>query len=176
MNYQKYKWKFRLLIIHTKNYTNLEYKKNKKTYYKYIKEFHKRHVKLLTNRNKNNDFFISLIGFDGKIKSKFNTVDPKKIFKIIDQMPLSKENFSPQNLSLFSDYKPETTIKGLGFKNKEKAIYTLEKIKTKSKTYQNNVVNTMIGRASNHPHKNKDMEEAIKIFKKWKSQNVKSNI
>jgi pentatricopeptide repeat protein len=34
----------------------------------------------------------------------------------------------------------------------------------------------MIGRASNHPHKNKDMEEAIKIFKKWKSQNVKSNI
>ena len=93
MNYYKYKWKFRLLVIHTKNYTNSEYKKNKEIYYKHIKDFHKRHVKLLTNRNKNNDFFISLIGFDGKIKSKFNTIEPKKIFKIIDSMPLSKKKY-----------------------------------------------------------------------------------
>ena len=83
-----------------------------------------------------------------------------------------KKKISPQNLSLYSDYKPETTIKGLGFKNKEKALYTLEKIKNKSKSYQNNVVNTMIGRASHHPYKNKDMDDAIKIFKKWKKNNI----
>ena len=39
---------------------------------------------------------------------------------------------SPKNLSLFSDYNKETTVPGLGFKDKEKALYTIEKIKHKS--------------------------------------------
>mgnify|MGYP006237962539 FL=1 len=29
----------------------------------------------------------------------------------------------------------------------------------------------MIGRAKNHPHKNKDMEQAIKIFQDWLDKN-----
>ena len=44
-------------------------------------------------------------------------------------MPMSNElksgKIQPLNLSLYSDYKPETTLKGLGFKDKEKAIYRL---------------------------------------------------
>ena len=33
----------------------------------------------------------------------------------------------------------------------------------------------MIGRAKNHPHKNKDMEEAIKIFQEWLDNYHKNN-
>ena len=33
--------------------------------------------------------------------------------------------------------------------------------------YQVSLVSTMIGRAKNHPYRNKDMDEAIKIFQKW---------
>ena len=95
-----------------------------------------------------------------------------KVYKIVDKVPLKElieknKKIKPQNLSLYSDYNKETTIKGLGFKDKEKALYTLNKIKNKSLKYQVNLVSTMIGRAKGHPHRNKDMNEAIKIFQKW---------
>ena len=86
-------------------------------------------------------------------------------------MPMSKENYEgklkPLNLSLYSDYKPETTLKGLGFKNKEKATYTIDAIKDRDKNYQVNVVSTMLGRAKKHPNKTADMDEAILVFEKW---------
>jgi hypothetical protein len=71
------------------------------------------------------------------------------------------------NLSLYSDYNKSTSNKTLGFKNKEKAIYTINAIKNKSIKYQISVINTMLGRAKNHPHKTKEMDEAIKVFNKW---------
>ena len=86
-------------------------------------------------------------------------------------MPLGslKKNkkFKPLNLSLFSDYKPETTTYGLGFKDKEKALYTIKAIKTRPIKYQVNVIATMLGRAKNHPNRTKSMNDAIKIFSKW---------
>ena len=86
-------------------------------------------------------------------------------------MPMSnktyKERLKPLNLSLYSDYKPETTLKGLGFKNKEKAIHTINAIKNRDKKYQVNVVSTMLGRAKKHPNKTADMDEAILVFEKW---------
>ena len=86
-------------------------------------------------------------------------------------MPMSKQDYQgklePLNLSLYSDYKPQTTLKGLGFKNKEKAIYTIDAIKTRDKKYQVNVVSTMLGRAKKHPNKTADMDEAILVFEKW---------
>ena len=86
-------------------------------------------------------------------------------------MPMSKNLKSgkkqPLNLSLFSDYKPETTLKGLGFKDKNKAIYTLDAIKGRDTKYQVNVVSTMLGRAKNHPNKTPDMDDAILVFEKW---------
>ena len=86
-------------------------------------------------------------------------------------MPMNKmikdKSFKPLNLSLFSDYKPETTLHGLGFKNKEKALYTVKAIKKRSIKYQVNVIATMLGRAKNHPNKTKDMDDAIRIFDKW---------
>ena len=55
----------------------------------------------------------------------------------------------------------------MGFKNKDKAIYTINKIKNRTIKYQVNVIATMLGRAKNHPHKTKDMNKAIKEFEKW---------
>ena len=99
----------------------------------------------------------------------------KMVFKTIDKMPLSKK-FKPINLSLYSDYNPKTTTRGLGFKNKEKALYTIKTIKNRSIKYQVNVIATMLGRAKNHPNKTKDMEDAIKIFGDWmKKYKIKKN-
>ena len=75
---------------------------------------------------------------------------------------------------MFSDYKPETTLKGLGFKDKEKALFTVSAIKERPIKYQVNVIATMLGRAKNHPNKTKDMNDAIIVFKKW-MENYKAN-
>ena len=92
-------------------------------------------------------------------------------------MPMNKlikdKKFKPLNLSLFSDYKPETTLKGLGFKDKEKALFTVSAIKKRPIKYQVNVIATMLGRAKNHPNKTKDMNDAIIIFKKMDPNKTK---
>ena len=148
-----------------------EYKNSKDAYQKHIKEFHKRFIKLVTRLDKAKNFSVSLIGFDGTEKAKLDTINIKKIFTLVDKMPMNKmikdKSFKPLNLSLFSDYKPETTLHGLGFRNKEKALYTVKAIKKRSIKYQVNVIATMLGRAKNHPNKTKDMDDAIRIFDKW---------
>tara|TARA_Y100000389_G_C17298028_1_gene431472 strand:- start:137 stop:658 length:522 start_codon:yes stop_codon:yes gene_type:complete len=161
---RKYKWKYRILLIYADNSKNKLVKQTIKKYEKYEKKFHDRNIKIIKSYDKDNDFKIVLIGYDGKKKGKFNKLILTKIFKLVDDMPMSKKN----NLSLYADYNKKTTIKGLGFKNKDKALHTLKVIKNKPLKYQISVVNTMIGRAKNHPHKNKDMKEAIKVFQKWK--------
>ena len=65
-------------------------------------------------------------------------------------MPLSRK-IKPLNLSLFSDYNPKTTTQGLGFKNKEKALYTIDTIKNRSIKYQVNVIATMLGEGKKSP-------------------------
>ena len=171
MNFKKYIWKCRLLVLNTPNYSNQEYKNSKNIYQKHIKEFHKRFIKLVTRLDKSKNFSVSLIGFDGTEKAQIDKINLKKIFTLIDKMSMNKmikdKSFKPLNLSLFSDYKPETTLHGLGFKNKEKALYTVKAIKKRSIKYQVNVIATMLGRAKNHPNKTKDMDDAIRIFDKW---------
>ena len=162
----KYKWKYRILLIDTDSYNNKNYIETKNKYNKNLYKFHKRYVKLISNRNKNNIFTIKLIGFDGKIKKIYKKLNIIDVLKTIDNMPMSKLK---GNLSLYADYNPKTTIKGMGYKNKEKALYTISKIKNKPIIYQIRVLNTMIGRAKNHPYKTKDMNEAIKLLKKYLS-------
>jgi len=175
MNLGKYKWKSRILLISTPNYKDRIYLEAKKIYQDKIKDFHKRYVKLICKINNKEKSFINLIGFDGKSKKKMNNLNYKIIFKIIDKMPLSKKS-KPINLSLYSDYNPKTTTQGLGFKNKEKALYTIKAIKNRSIKYQVNVIATMLGRAKNHPNKTKDMDDAIKIFVDWmKKYKIKKN-
>ena len=166
MNLEKYKWKSRILLVSTPNYKDRIYLEAKKIYQTKIKDFHKRYVKLICKINIKEKSSINLIGFDGKSKKRMNNLNHKTIFRIIDTMPLSKK-FKPINLSLYSDYNPKTTTHGLGFKNKEKAIYTIKTIKNRSIKYQVNVIATMLGRAKNHPNKTEDMRDAIKMFGDW---------
>ena len=174
---KKYKWKCRILVIKTPDYKSLKYKKAKKLYQKDIKKFHKRMIKLISKKVDNN-FSIELFVFDGIKKRSFKSFDSKKIFKIIDKMPMSKvlknKKIKPLNLSLFSDYNPKTTTYGLGFKDKEKAIHTIKIIKKRDLKYQVNVIATMLGRAKKHPHKTKNMNQAIKVFSIW-MKNYKKN-
>ena len=121
MNLEKYKWKSRILFVSTPNYKEKKYLNVKKIYQKKIKEFHKRYIKLICKTDKKNNFSIDLIEFNGKSKKKLNKLDYKLVFKTFNKMPLSNK-IKPINLSLFSDYNPKTTTKGLGFKNKEKDL------------------------------------------------------
>ena len=171
MDLAKYKWKCRILLLCTTCYRDSYYKKSKELYQKHIKEFHKRHVKLISFRKKGLKFSIKLIGYDGSLKKEYLTLEPHDIFDLIDSMSISKQGYQgklkPLNLSLYSDYKPETTLRGLGFKNREKATYTIDAIKDRDKRYQVNVVSTMLGRAKKHPNKTADMDEAKLDFEKW---------
>ena len=162
---KKYKWKSRILLIKTPNYKHPQYIKTKYLYQKEIKQFHKRVIKLISKITKN-QFSIDLIGFDGNKKETFKSLDCRKLFKIVDKMPMSKK-VNPINLSLFSDYNPKTTTQGLGFKDKNKAIYTIKAIKSRELRYQVNVIATMMGRAKKHPNRTKGMEDAIKVFNSW---------
>jgi hypothetical protein len=80
-----------------------------------------------------------------------------------------------KNLSLYEDKHPEKSKKGMGFKNKEKAIETLKMLKGLDMTYQKQVVNTMYNRAKYHANQTEGMRDAMKVFKKWlKSKKVKN--
>jgi hypothetical protein len=71
------------------------------------------------------------------------------------------------NYSLYSDDHPNTSTKGTGFKDKEKAYETLKIIKNRDLTYQKLIVITMYNRAKYHPHQTKGMKDAMKIYKDW---------
>jgi hypothetical protein len=75
------------------------------------------------------------------------------------------------NKSLYEDNHPKTSTKGTGFKDKQKAIDTLEIIKNRDLTYQKQVVNTMYNRAKHHPHQTENMKEAMKVFDEWLKKN-----
>ena len=105
MDLTKYKWKCRILLLNTTCYRDSNYKRSKELYQECIKEFHKRHVKLMSNRKKGLRFSIKLIGYDGTLKNEFDTLVPKDIFELIDSMPMSNElkssKIQPLNLSLY---------------------------------------------------------------------------
>lgn len=141
-------------------------------YKKHLYEFHKRYTKLkLFIDDKYRRLVIKIIGFDGRTKIRYTRFDVDKILDFIDSMPMG--SIQRKSLSLYSDYNPKTTIKGLGYKNRDKALYTINMIKGMDKKYQINVINTMINRAKHHKYFNNDMNEAIKVFKKYKKGLIK---
>ena len=141
----------------------------RKIYKEYIYQFHKRYTKMkifIDDRYKK--LVIKLVGFDKEVKKIYKRFKPNIIFRDIDSMPMSNVTQKPKSLSLYADYNPQTTIKGLGFKDKKKALDTIKKIKSMDYSYQINLINTMINRAKYHPHINKDMKDAIKIYNEYK--------
>ena len=75
------------------------------------------------------------------------------------------------NKSLYEDKHPESSTKGTGFKDKQKALDTLEIIKDRDIIYMKQVVNTMYNRAKHHPHQTKNMKQAMKVFSDWLKKN-----
>jgi hypothetical protein len=77
------------------------------------------------------------------------------------------------NKSLYEDKHPQTSTKGTGFKDKQKALDTLQIIKHRDLTYQKQVVNTMYNRAKHHPHQTATMKDAMEVFKDWLEKHKK---
>lgn len=73
------------------------------------------------------------------------------------------------NKHLYNNLNPNTTIKGFGYRNKEKALNTIKILNKSGRNieYKFQVVNTMLNRAKYHKSKTKDMDEAIKVFEQW---------
>lgn len=98
--------------------------------------------------------------------------------------PAKSKASAAKNIHLYTDDNPETTIKGMGFRDKATALRTLELVKQKPRARQIWSVNTMLHRSANknkttydtthafyrakhHPHKTPAMEEAIAVFEAW---------
>lgn len=170
MSIEKYKNKLILIELVTDSYKNDKYKDIKKIYLENIYKFHKLNSKIITKLDKEKKIEINVYNFNSKLIKKYKNFNLEKILKFIEKIP--KDNLKiKQNLSLYDDYNPKTTITGLGYKDKEKALYTINKIKDMDKKYQFNVINTMINRAKYHKNQNDNMKEAIKIFEKWLKKN-----
>jgi hypothetical protein len=79
----------------------------------------------------------------------------------------SKKNSKKIKPQLYNDLHPEKSLKNTGFKDSETAMNTIKLVSKRSLRYQFDLINTMYNRAKYHPHKTKQMEEAMTIFKKW---------
>jgi len=161
--FHKYKGSYRQLIIQTPSFQHKKYIAAKTEYITHKQVFHAKNVKLTTILG--TSFHIFLIGYDGEKKKTYTRIDTKRIIHNINQMPIEKKD--KKKLSLYENYHPEKSIQGLGFKDKETALRTIEKIKDKPLSYQKNVIRTMFYRAKYHPHITKNMKEAMNVYQKW---------
>ncbi len=86
-----------------------------------------------------------------------------------------ENNFNFTNMELYTDANPNDSIK-VGFKNKEAAFKSINKIKRKAKSYQIKVIITLYYRAKHHPHQTNEMRQAMRVFKQWlKMNNINVN-
>lgn len=69
--------------------------------------------------------------------------------------------------TLYNDFHPNKSLKSTGFKDSKTAFNTIKLVSKRSLRYQFDVINTMYNRAKYHQYRNKDMEDAMKIFAKW---------
>lgn len=84
-------------------------------------------------------------------------------------------------MDLYADYHPQTSVKGFGFSNAEKARVTLKMLEDGRKKknreiyqkiqenpqYEVQVVLTMYYRAKHHPRRTLQMEEAMTVYEKF---------
>ena len=60
-------------------------------------------------------------------------------------------------MSLYSDKNPKTTIHKFGYGSKKKALDTIKNVKSYSKKYQFQIINTMYNRAKFHKNRTKSV-------------------
>lgn len=158
-----------LVVKYSTDFTN-KYKNFKKEFKKHEEKFLERNTILKKKLVKSRDelFEITLIGYDGKKKYRTNKISElKKIIKLIDNMHIGKMEKKLKNIDLYTDAHKKKTIKNLGFKNKEKAIYSIKKVKHLSKKDQFRIINVLYQRAKYHPNITKDMKEAMSVLKAY---------
>ena len=80
---------------------------------------------------------------------------------------IKKTDKTKSKSTLYNDFHPNKSLKRTGFKDSKTAFNTIKLVSKRSLRYQFDVINTMYNRAKYHPYKNKDMEDAMKIFAKW---------
>jgi hypothetical protein len=161
--------KKRKLILTYSN--DLIKKKNKflLKYKEYKKDLENRNIILIVkNNSKRSELFnISLYGYDGKLKYLTNKINSIPfIIKIIDKMPLAKIE-KIKSIELYTNAHPETTVKGIGYKDKKTALKTLKLIKNIPIKKQFLIINILYQRAKYHKNQTKNMVESMNIFKKW---------
>lgn len=147
-----------------------------------------RNIKVnLINKSDNKMY---LFGYDGVLKYISDDITHKDfldVFEIVDGMPMRKKEIEEinnknaeilkgGNLELYTDKNPGTTLKNTGFKDAATAKKTIKLIQNRSIIYQKTLINALYYRAKHFPNRTKDMEAAMKIFKKWIDQNKNKKI
>jgi hypothetical protein len=165
--FNKYIGKYNLILLISNSKENKNYKNFKKSFEKHKKDFEENGIIMKKYISSKINFKIIVYNMTKKI------YDSNKIIKPLELLSQITKKINKKNISLFSDYHPKTSKKGLGFKNKEIAIHTVNIIKNKPLNYQKQVILTMYYRAKHHPHQTEDMLKAMKVFKKWLDKNIK---
>lgn len=124
---------------------------------------------------------IYLYGYDGELKYKTGIISKDefiKIFNIIDSMPIRQLEMKQDggNMDLYSSTDSNNILNGTGYKNEQSALHTIKLISKRSIVYQKSVINTMYNRAKYHKNRTKDMDKAMKIYKKWLDANKDKKI
>ena len=88
--FKKYVSHYRQLIIQSPSKENIHYMKAKKYYNLHKKQFHQKNIKLNTFINKNYNFGLFLIGYDGQLKKQYNQLNIKTIVSNVEKMPMGK--------------------------------------------------------------------------------------
>ena len=169
LKFKKYVNSFRQLVIQTPSIQNEKYIQVKQFYNDFKKQMHQKNIKLNTFIHKDYVFGIYLIDYNGILKKKYSILKLNNIIK--NDESLNKRDLdvkkNNKHLTLYEDYHPQSSLKGVGFKDEKTAFYTLEIIKNKPLNYQLSVVVTMLNRAKFHPHQTANMKKAIQVYEKW---------
>ena len=149
-----------------------KYEQFQKERKRYRDEISLRNLEILSHRTskRQNLFLIELYGYDGLLKYQTNKISSNTfptILSKIDEMPMGA--IEKKSLDLYTNAHPKTTLQGVGFKDADTAIRTIQKVEECKKPDHHKylIIHTMYYRAKYHPNQTKDMKEAMKIFKDW---------
>ena len=92
---------------------------------------HQKNIKLNVFINKDYVFGLFLIGYDGTLKKTYKVLTLNNIIKNIESMPMGSMEVKKNNkhLSLYDNYHPKSSIKGLGFKDEKNSNLYIRKNK-----------------------------------------------
>jgi hypothetical protein len=165
--FNKYIGKYNLILLISNSKENENYRNFKSLFENNKKVFEKNGLILKKYISSRIPFKIIVYNMTTKIYNSKKYINP------LDLLSKINKKINKKNISLYSDYHPKTSKKGLGFKNKEIAINTINAIKNESITYQKQIILTMYYRAKHHPYQTEDMIKAMNVFKNWLNKNIK---